>query len=60
MLDEICWRVYGTTSKQAVEKTLLLNQGLADYGPTLPAGVLITLPDAPLTDTTQSAPDLSI
>lgn len=44
-LDEICFRVLDTTSNRVVEEALLLNQNLADYGPELPAGLLITLPD---------------
>ena len=44
-LDEICFRVLDTTSNRVVEEALLLNQHLADYGPELPAGLLITLPD---------------
>ena len=43
MLDEICWLYYGRTHG-TVERVLEANPGLADYGPVLPAGVLVTLP----------------
>lgn len=45
MVDEIAWRYYGTTAGGQVESVLAANPGLADYGPILPAGVTITLPD---------------
>ncbi len=44
-VDAIAWRVYGSTSNQVVESVLAANAGLADYGPILPAGVTITLPE---------------
>lgn len=43
-LDWICWRHYGRQSG-AVEAVLEANPGLADKGPVLSAGELITLPD---------------
>jgi phage tail protein X len=43
-VDSICHAYYGRTSG-AVEQVLEANVGLADYGPELPAGVLIALPD---------------
>lgn len=58
MLDEILWRIFDTTNKQVLEKTLLLNPGLADYGPTLPPGLLLELPEKPLKDVTASSPIL--
>jgi len=42
--DQIAWRHYGTTGARVVEQLLDANPGLADYGPILPAGVLVTLP----------------
>lgn len=44
MVDEICHRHYGR-SRGAVEQVLEANPGLAGYGPILPAGVEIALPD---------------
>lgn len=46
MLDRICWVYYGQQSK-AVEAVLEANRAikLADYGPVLPAGLIITLPE---------------
>jgi phage tail protein X len=45
-LDWVCWRQYGTRTG-AVEAVLEANQGLADAGPVLPAGLTINLPDLP-------------
>ena len=46
MLDEICWRHYGTQSG-AVELVLEANPGLADLGLVLPLDTEIVLPDLP-------------
>jgi len=43
--DYIAWKYYGTTERRVVEQLLDANKGLADYGPVLPAGILVTLPD---------------
>lgn len=43
-VDAICWRHYGRTAG-VVEAVLDANPGLADRGPVLPAGVLVTLPE---------------
>ncbi|GAB6260341.1 tail protein X [Photobacterium sp. R1] len=43
MLDDICWRHYGR--ENAVEAVLAMNPGLADFGPLLPSGIEIKLPD---------------
>ena len=43
-VDSICHAYYGRTSG-VVEQVLEVNVGLADYGPELPAGLEITLPD---------------
>lgn len=45
MADEIAFKHYGTTAGGVVEKLMAANPGLADYGPLLPAGLVITLPD---------------
>jgi phage tail protein X len=42
VLDQICLKHYGSAHIEAV---YLTNPGLADYGPILPSGVLITLPE---------------
>lgn len=44
MLDLIAYRHYGYSSG-AVEAILDANYGLADKPPSLPAGIVITLPD---------------
>lgn len=43
MLDEICWRFYGT--EQEVIAVLEANPGLVELGEVYPAGIKITLPD---------------
>lgn len=45
-VDLICHRHYGYTAG-ITEQVLAANPGLAARGPVLPAGVSITLPDAP-------------
>lgn len=44
-VDFIAWKFYGATTNQVVEAVLAANRGLADYGPQLPAGLAITLPE---------------
>ncbi|SMG29202.1 tail protein X [Dethiosulfovibrio salsuginis] len=43
-LDWVCWQHYGEQSG-ALEVVLETNQGLADYGPVLPRGLAVVLPD---------------
>lgn len=43
-VDTLCWRHYGRTAG-VVEAVLDANPGLAAQGPTLPAGLLVTLPE---------------
>lgn len=50
-VDLIVYQHYGTTGARIVEQVLDANKGLADYGPILPAGVLVLLPNL---DTTAS------
>lgn len=45
-VDLICHRHYGYTAG-ITEQVLAANPGLSARGPVLPAGVAITLPDAP-------------
>jgi phage tail protein X len=45
VVDAIAWAYYGTRDGLVVEQVLAANKGLSDYGPILPAGVVITLPD---------------
>lgn len=44
-VDALCWRHLRTT-RDVVEQTYELNPGLADLGPVLPHGHLVTLPDS--------------
>lgn len=43
-VDFIAWKHYGTQDGQVVEQLLAANPALADYGPELPAGVIVSLP----------------
>ncbi|GLH31029.1 MULTISPECIES: tail protein X [Pseudomonas] len=43
-VDALCWRHYGRTAG-VVEAVLDANPGLADKGPVLPSGLLVTLPE---------------
>jgi len=43
-VDGLCWRVLGRT-RGVVETVLDLNRDLAQYGPILPHGLLVELPD---------------
>lgn len=43
--DYIAWKYYGTQTGRVVEQMLEANKRLADVGPLLPAGMLLTLPD---------------
>lgn len=44
-LDYIAWKFYQTLEGRVVEQLLDANPGIADLGPTLPAGVLVKMPD---------------
>lgn len=43
-LDALCYRVYGRTAG-VVEAAFEANRGLADFGPVLPSGLLVELPE---------------
>lgn len=43
--DYIAWKHYGTQAGRVVEQLLDANPGLADFGPILPAGILVQLPE---------------
>ncbi|MFP1923892.1 tail protein X [Lonsdalea quercina] len=54
-VDALCWRYYGRTQGMT-EQVLNANPGLAEYGPFLPHGLWVTLPDvvsAPVQQTVQ-------
>lgn len=44
-VDYVAWKFYGRQSGRVVEQVLEANPGLADYGPELPLGLLIELPE---------------
>lgn len=44
-VDAICWRTFGVTAG-VVETVYELNRGLAAFGPVLPIGTPVLLPDA--------------
>lgn len=52
-LDALCWRHYGRT-QGVTEQVLKANPGLAEYGPFLPHGLQVELPDIPTTTTVQT------
>lgn len=43
--DYIAWKYYGNQDPGTVEALVDANKGLADIGPLLPAGMVITLPE---------------
>lgn len=49
-VDLLCLRHIGSTV-EVTEATYALNPGLAAHGPTLPLGLLVTLPDPPTAPT---------
>lgn len=53
--DDIAWNYYGTRDGLVTEQLLAANPGLADYGPVLPAGVVVTLPTITTTASTTNA-----
>lgn len=46
-LDLLLWRRFGVAGMAMLESTLVANPGLAEFGPVLPIGTVVTLPDAP-------------
>lgn len=53
-VDALCWRHYGRT-QGVTEQVLKANPGLAEYGPFLPHGLQVELPDIPTTTTVQTS-----
>ncbi|KAF1072707.1 MAG: hypothetical protein GAK45_00142 [Pseudomonas citronellolis] len=56
-VEALCWRYYGRTVG-VTEAVLDANPGLADYGPILPQGLEVTMPDAQNTAPTQQVVNL--
>ncbi|MDJ0031435.1 tail protein X [Pantoea ananatis] len=52
-VDALCWRHYGRTQGLS-ERVLQANPGLAEYGPTLPHGLEVELPDVAPAATAQT------
>lgn len=46
-VELIAWKFYRTQAGQVVEQLLAANPRLADRGPVLPAGLVVTLPELP-------------
>ncbi|WAW09276.1 tail protein X [Oxalobacter vibrioformis] len=46
-VDSITWRQYQTRAGSVLENVLSANPGLADYGPVLPPGIKVKLPELP-------------
>lgn len=51
-LDQVIYRALGRVDESLLEQTYLLNQELAEFGPVLPEGVIVKLPDTPSTTVT--------
>ncbi|WP_343611131.1 tail protein X [Novosphingobium sp.] len=47
-LDQLCYRVLGTTTGGVVEDALTLNPDVADAGVFIAEGTVVTLPDVPV------------
>ncbi|MNB56921.1 Phage Tail Protein X [compost metagenome] len=45
-VDALCWRHYGRTAG-VTEAVLEANPGLANFGATLPQGILVQMPEVP-------------
>jgi P2-like prophage tail protein X len=43
-VDALCWRYYGRTAG-VTEAVFEANPGLADYGPILPQGLVVNMPE---------------
>ncbi|NWN60639.1 tail protein X [Pseudomonas allii] len=43
-VDALCWRFYGRTAG-VTEAVLEANPGLADHGPILPQGLVVSMPE---------------
>lgn len=56
-VDLIAWKERGETAT-VTERILDLNPGLAEYGPFLPAGLKIVLPDTPTKKVERNVPRL--
>ncbi|KGT95261.1 tail protein X [Erwinia typographi] len=52
-VDALCWRHYGRT-QGVTEQVLQANPGLAGYGPVLPHGLEVELPDVAPAVTSQT------
>ncbi|AOP41948.1 tail protein X [Edwardsiella piscicida] len=52
-VDALCWRHYGRT-QGVIEQVLQANPGLAEYGPFLPHGLQVELPDITASTTVQT------
>jgi len=48
LLDWVAWRFYGRTA-DTVAAVLAANPGLAEWGPVLPGGLVVWLPEVPAT-----------
>ena len=46
-LDQVVFRTLGTVNETLLEAAFDLNPALANYGPLLPYGISIEVPDAP-------------
>lgn len=52
MIDRICFHYYDGVQSGAVEMVYEANRGLAEYGASLPSGLVIELPELPAPENT--------
>lgn len=50
-VDSIAWDIYERQEPQLIAGILDANPGLAEFGPLLPAGLRLAIPDAPAAET---------
>lgn len=54
VIDRVVWRHYGRQNDRLVERVVDANPGLADFGPSLPEGIRVALPEFPEPGSTAS------
>lgn len=53
-LDYIAWKQYGNQNPGTVETLFLANPDLSAYDDTLPAGLVVRLPEIPVAETQET------
>ena len=52
-IDLIAWRRYGRQDQVIINLILSANPEIADFGPVIPGGLVVVLPDPPVASTSQ-------